>query len=53
MLRVVARGGGPNLEVAGIDAGYPDDGYDDHEETEAKERSYANSLADTDFRLPY
>ena len=44
--------GGPDLEVAGIDAGYPDDGYDDHYETEAKERSYANSLAEADFHLP-
>ena len=44
--------GGPNLEVAGVDAGYPDDRYDDHDETETKERSYANPLAEADFHLP-
>ena len=44
--------GGPNLEVAGVDTGYPDDGYNDHNETETEERSYANSLAEADFHLP-
>ena len=42
----------PNSEVAGVDAGYPDDGYDDHDETETKERSYADLLAEADFHLP-
>ena len=44
--------GGPNIEVAGVDAGYPNDGYDDHDETETKERSYADLLAEADFHLP-
>ena len=44
--------GGPNIEVAGVDAGYPDDGYDDHDETKTKERSYADLLAEADFHLP-
>ena len=25
--------GAPNIEVAGVDAGYPNDGYDDHDKT--------------------
>lgn len=42
---------GPNLEVAGVDVGYTDDGYYDHDETEAEERSYTNPLAEADFDL--
>ena len=44
--------GAPYNVVAGVDAGHPDDGYDDHDETETKERSYADLLAETDFHLP-
>ena len=45
--------GFPDVEVAGVDLRYADDGNDNHADAEAEEEANTELLAKTDLDLPH